>query len=390
MYSRRYAILLVVLLSGATVAAHYKAVWDGWFLDDHWHRRQYISDQWSLQALLDATTIKPIVSWIPGGRRSLFSGSTSAPCPFLSRRSYTSLAGEASGLARAQPAASSGQRPDGSSPVPAADAQQILVDLGALLFVVYSHSVYAVAWLAAQNIVLQTTLMLGALLCYTRSSGLDLYAAPLIGAGSPGGEGLAGVLAGRGTGTFRWPWFVAALLLWALALGSRENAIVFPVLAAAFDLAFGGRQHLRERWPVCRSWQRGRGVCRLAIVAGLRADAGLLRPQAGWARVCSLVAGQAHPLCDRHGLAVAHDGRAVRQVQPGDRGPRRLFVDGGDPGDPRHGLLPGVLPAARGWWIWPLVDPAGLVAGVPILATPIRGTCPGSRLPSQWFWTGAP
>ena len=48
--------------------------------------------------------------------------------------------------------------------------------VGGLLFVIHSHSVYAVGWLAAQNSVLQTVLLLAALLSYIRASGLDVYA----------------------------------------------------------------------------------------------------------------------------------------------------------------------------------------------------------------------
>src|SRR5207249_1018688 len=102
--------------------------------------------------------------------------------------------------------------------------------VGALLFVVYSHSVFAVAWLAANNTVLQTSLTLAALLCYVRASALNLYAArpkeePDNTAWTPAPQ-------------LRRGWFAASLLLWMLAMLSRENAIVLPAILAALDLAF--------------------------------------------------------------------------------------------------------------------------------------------------------
>ncbi|MCH8054093.1 MAG: hypothetical protein IH895_08545 [Planctomycetes bacterium] len=41
---------------------------------------------------------------------------------------------------------------------------------------------------------------------------------------------------------------MATLALFACGLFSRENAVVFPLLAMAFDLGFGGREHLKRRW----------------------------------------------------------------------------------------------------------------------------------------------
>ncbi|MCH8967967.1 MAG: hypothetical protein IIA66_02480, partial [Planctomycetes bacterium] len=42
--------------------------------------------------------------------------------------------------------------------------------------------------------------------------------------------------------------FGATLALFVCGLFSRENAVVFPILAMAFDLGFGGREHLQRRW----------------------------------------------------------------------------------------------------------------------------------------------
>ena len=245
MYSGRYSIVLGLALIGATAAAHGWSLGDGLFLDDHWHRLQYESDAWSFRFLLDATTIEPErfvhmwwqdrpVSWhyirpfsilfakivyhcTGGSVKSLHAASILLHlagaflvhhlCLRLTRRRFWSL-------------------------------------VGALLFVVYSHSVYAVSWLAAQNVVLMTTLMLAALLCYARASGLNLYAGRV----ADGGSVSALISSRPRVPRMAISIFLGVLVLWCMAIGSRENAVVFPVFAVAFDLAFGGWRHLRARW----------------------------------------------------------------------------------------------------------------------------------------------
>jgi len=241
MHGWGYGLLIAFIIVAATLAAHGWSLTDGLLLDDHWHRLQLQNNDWSLKGLLEATTIQPdrfIDTWwqekpirwqyirpfsvlVAKTVYHLSAGSVKAwhaisiaghlvnaflvyhLCLWLTRRRFWSV-------------------------------------VGALLFVVYSHSVYAVAWLAAQNIILQTTLMLTALLCYTKASGLNVYAAPLADddCTQPDDESIRPLKKGL---------FVCALACWCLALLSRENAIVLPVILAAFDLAFGGWRHLRAR-----------------------------------------------------------------------------------------------------------------------------------------------
>ena len=107
--------------------------------------------------------------------------------------------------------------------------------VGGLLFVLYPHSVFAVGWRASQNVVLQTALTLPAVLVYVRASGLNL--AP----DAPRQEGVP---------RLRLTALACVMLLWVLAVLSRETAIVLPALLVALDLGFGGWRHVRARWPV--------------------------------------------------------------------------------------------------------------------------------------------
>lgn len=380
MYSCRYVILLLLLLAAAIIAGHGKSLWDGWFLDDHWHRQQYMDDQWSLQAMLDATTIKPdrfmhawwqakpiqwqyirpvsvyiakVVYHLSDGNVKALHGLSVIlhfinamlvhhVCLRLTRRRFWSL-------------------------------------VGALLFVVYSHSVYAVAWLAAQNTLLMTTFLLGALICYVRASGLSLYAAP---SGDPdvaGGTEPPSRVAEpeEPVKGMRCWWFAAAMLLWALALGSRENAIVFPLLAAAFDLAFGGKRHLKARIS---------GLILMIVAAGAFAvwrlvlrfepmpDFYVRRPDGSAYFAWWLV-------------KLMHYVTATVWLSPMTVGPTGRFNPVTEvPGDCLLMLAillvlgTGYYQAcrrARGWWIWPLWILLSLLPVVPIMATPHSGYLPG-------------
>lgn len=379
MYSRRYVILVLLLLGSATAVAHYKAIWDGWFLDDHWHRRQYMDDRWSLKALLDATTIKPdafIETW---WQTENIQWQYIRPVSILVVKALYRLS---NGSVKTLHLLSIVLHL-----VNAVMVHHLCLRLtkvrfwsivGALLFVVYSHSLFAVAWLAAQNTVLMTTLTLGALLCYVRASGLNLYAAP---AADPK-PAQAGLHAAEGRNLnghappMRWSWFAGAMFLWVLALGSRENAIVLPLLVASFDLAFGGRRHLRTRLP---------GLLLMVAVAVMFMiwrlfldyepfpDFYLRRPDGPgyflWLPVKLL-----------------HYVTAAIWLSPMTVGPTGRFNPVTEvPGDCLLMLLivaimgTGYYQAcrrARGWWIWPLWILLALLPVTPIMATPHSGYMP--------------
>lgn len=236
----------MAILVGATLAAHGWSLFDGLFLDDHLHVTRFNNKEWSLSHLLDATTIVPgefmhtwwqeqPVRWQYARPLSVLLGQTVYHLSGGSVKALHALSIAlhfAGALMVFYLCCSLTRRPGWSL-------------VGGLLFVIHSHSIYAVGWLAAQNSVLQTALTLAALLCYIRASNLDVYAGSAHGLApavrGPGAGGTAGVSIG---------WYLPAFGFWAMALLSRENALVFPAFAAAFDLAFGGRQHLRRRIPV--------------------------------------------------------------------------------------------------------------------------------------------
>ncbi len=357
-------ILVVLLLAAATLAAHGWSLGDGLFLDDHWHRLRYAENDWSWKALVEAATIKPdrfISMWwkdrplewwyirpvsvaVPKLVYHLSGGSVKALhglslllhvanallvyrlCLLLTRRRFWSV-------------------------------------VGGLLLVVYSHGLYAVAWLASQNVVLGTTLALSCLLCYVRAGGLDLdMARPL--APEPACAPL------------RRGWFAAAMILWCLALLTRELAIVVPAFLVGFDLAFGGWRHLRARLP---------GYVLMAVIGG----AFLL-----W-RVVFFE----HPMPDYYvrrpdgpGYIAWWLGKLLHYVtstvwlSPMSVGPSGRFNPWTEaPGD--AALMLGILGvmgsgyylgtrAARGWWLWPAWIVLTLLPVVAIVAFPHNGYLP--------------
>lgn len=304
------AILPIFILAAAALAAHGWSILDGPFFDDHLHMTRYASNDWSGRHLLDATTITPdqfMESW---WQDQPIRWQYARPFSVLLSQVVYHLSG---GSVKALHALSVVLHFAGAVLVyylcRLLTRRPAWALVGGLLFVVHSHSVYAVGWLAAQNSVLQTILTLAALLCYIRASRLNVYAGRLVsttsektlesgggrsrlsepnGSSSDGSNGNGHIPAGRFSESrsrsaalaldraqpehqhVRRPgsrlgeicsrkephaeitpisklWLGLTLLFWILALASRENAIVFPAFALAFDLAFGGRRHLRRR-----------------------------------------------------------------------------------------------------------------------------------------------
>jgi hypothetical protein len=94
-----------------------------------------------------------------------------------------------------------------------------------LLFVINPNGALAVSWTAAHDTLISTFLLVAAVYAYARAS-FDEHRAPA---------------------ALRWRPWVFAVLLWVASLFARESTIVFPALALALDLCFGGRGHAWRR-----------------------------------------------------------------------------------------------------------------------------------------------
>lgn len=368
----RQRVLIWLLLATATLAAHGWSLGDGLWLDDHWHQARLRDTGWSVSELLEFTTIEPsrfihawwqdqTVRWVYARPVSvlvlkvvdiLTGGSVvghhamSLLLHWLSACMVYQL-----GLKMTR--------------------NQFWSGVGGLLFVVYSHALFAVSWIAPQNTVLQTTLMLAALLFYIRASGLNVYAAP-----AADRRSLSEARSDQSS-ALNLPAFTACLFFWLAALFSRENAIMFPVIAVSCDLAFGGWRHVRARtsvYLVLGTLTTAFLIWRLFFFYHPIPDLYMRRPGSDGYALWWL-AKLAHYLCSSVWLSPMTVGPTGRfhpfQEVPGD-----------------CVLMLAILAVmgtayyqacrrARGYWIWPLWLILAILPVVPVLATPHSGYLSG-------------
>lgn len=372
-----YCLLVVLILTAATFGAHGWSIFDGLYLDDHWHRLRLADHDWSPTALLDAATIKPDRFMDAWWQEKPIYWQYLRPFAILVAKIVYQLSG---GSVKAWHAVSVILHLVNAFMVHRLclwlTRRRSWSVVGALLFIVYSHNVFAVAWLASQNIVLQTSLTLAALLCYIKASRLDVYAGrePDHFAGSQamfseGGAVCPGLRRG---------WFAAAVVFWCLGLLSRENAIVLPVFCVAVDVCFGSGRQARARLP---------GYALMALVGVLFLY--------GRMRIYY------HPMPDfyfrrpdgdmgEYGLwllaKLLHFYTAAVWLSPMTIGPSGRYRPFSEvPGDCVLMLvILGILGTGyclacrrtRGWWIWPLWILLSLLPVVPVLATPYVGYMP--------------
>lgn len=195
----------VVLLLALIVAVHAPALRLGLFMDDLAHWRQLREAPWTLRGLTDACRLDLVggtieLWWLPdvtlrffrplafGLMKAVYTLSDWRPGPMHA----ASLAWHAAVcLLVMQAARGLGVRP-------------LWAFAAAALFAIHPGHVVTVQWIACQSELMVSTFLLAATL-------LHLY-----GAGRPA-------------------WLAAAAVCFLLALGCRENAIVFPALALALD-----------------------------------------------------------------------------------------------------------------------------------------------------------
>lgn len=369
MYTWKYFIFLLILLGVANFAAHGHALNDGLFLDDHWHALRLAENDWSLKAFFESTTIAPdrfMGMWWQ--ERSLSWWYVRPFAIFVSKVVYHLSGGSVKSLHALSIILHGLNALMVHHFVLRMTRRRFWAIVAALLLVVYSHSVYAVAWLAAQNALMQTTLMLAALLLYARASGIELYAAPR--------DATEAELETRETSPLSIPALIGFFVCWTLALLSRESAVILPVFVLAFDLAFAGRRHARSRWKL------------YAFMAAIAGAFTLWR-----------VVFFNHPMPDfyvqrPHGpeyiwwwsAKLLHYLTATVWLSPMTIGPSGRYNPWREmPGDIVLTLVILTVMCAgyyvacrriRGWWIWPLWIFLGLLPVVSIVATPHNGYLP--------------
>ena len=111
--------------------------------------------------------------------------------------------------------------------------------VAAAVFAAHPGHVMTVYWVACQTELMLATFVLAAVLCYSRYSN---WPTPMFAESSrlADGPGVPGGQVG---------WLIGSCLFFALALGCRENAVVFPALAVAGDLLLRPRQWRRRIIP---------------------------------------------------------------------------------------------------------------------------------------------
>ena len=223
-----YAAAVFTLLI-AIVAVHGDSLTHGLFMDDHAHYRQLRESGWSLRELASACYLGLVgdiaqVWFMPECTLRFF-----RPVAFgLMKLCYT-----ATGWSDASPmmmhVASLGWHLAACTLLMLLllrlGARLIVAWVIAMLFAMHSAHVATVQWIASQSELMVTTFILAATLCYANFRGWRNLRAPP--AESP---------------PLRWRWGLASVFLFMVALGCRENAIMFPFVMGAVELTMWRRR----------------------------------------------------------------------------------------------------------------------------------------------------
>lgn len=207
----------ILALAGPIFVVHGRALNYGLFMDDWAHFRQLRECDWSLQGLTDACRLELVggyatIWWLPETTLRFF-----RPVSFgLMKLTYTITGWDAQAMHLASLL---------WHLVACVLLMLLLRRLGAALwlawavaamFALHPGHVATVEWIACQTELMVTVFLLGATLCWGRFRGWPGF--------------------GHAPPTARaWPWAAATLLFYVLALGCRENAVVFPLMLAAVE-----------------------------------------------------------------------------------------------------------------------------------------------------------
>jgi hypothetical protein len=212
------AILALAVLIGAL---HGRSLSYGLFMDDHAHYRQLRECGWSLGELTRAGHLELVggvieLWWMPDCTLRFF-----RPLAFGLMKLTYALSGWSPTVMHVTSL--------GWHLVACTLLMLLLRRLGAgrglawavaTLFAIHPGHVATVQWIASQTELMVTTLLLAALLCYA-----EFRQWP----------GPAQAIASGRSAQGRWGWGVACAGLFAIAIGCRENAIMFPLVALATE-----------------------------------------------------------------------------------------------------------------------------------------------------------
>ena len=218
----------LVTLAGLIGGLHGRSLGYGLFMDDYAHYRQLQAADWSLRSLTDACRLELNggvidIWWMPECTLRFF-----RPVAFgLMKLAYT--------LSGWNPVtlhvASLGWHLLASMLLMLllhrVGIRRRIAWLVAGLFAIHPGHVATVQWIAAQSELMVTTFILGALLCWAEFRGWP----------HGPGEHLSASAAPP-----RHRWGIASALLFLLALGCRENAIVFPLVILFAEPALSKRR----------------------------------------------------------------------------------------------------------------------------------------------------
>jgi hypothetical protein len=366
---RGYILYGLILISLITLAAHGLALCDGKVLDDFWHQKGLREHDWSFSGIMQTLNIAPANFLHTWWQTDDMQWHYLRPFFIVCMKIVFLTLG-------------------GGDPISLHIFSIILHGLSAvlmwrlcwlltrsapwslvcaLLFITYPNSAITVSWPSTQNVVLQTTLLLAAMLCYVRASGLCL--APRFTC-----EPFAATVPPLNS-----RYLTFAILFWFLAIFTRENAILAPIILAALDLSFGGRRHLLGRWRFYvfafaissgfMLWRESLHVHPLPDLYCRRYSGDILN-YVSWlsAKFLHYVCGSIWPAP----MSIGPTGRINpwRDV-PGDCLFMLAIVV----------ALGGIYALAthryRGWWIWPVWIALAVVPVLAVVATPHSGYMSG-------------
>lgn len=227
--SRRADLLAILGLFAVVLVTHAGSLGDGLFFDDYWHRATLRELGWGFDDLTESATFN-----LPGRLANLWW--QEQPLQWRYARPVAML------FMKIELLLSSGN-PVGVHACALiwhalttvlvyllatwAIRHRGWAFLASALFAFQPHCVFSVSWIAARNALVSGFFFLAAIYAYASASPVR-----------------AGRKASLSTSRL-----LLTLLLWGLALFSRETAIIFPLLVLVLDVARGGTRLLARRLP---------------------------------------------------------------------------------------------------------------------------------------------